>query len=356
MPTYLLIMVGVIGTSIGVVLLIMLVTHLKRYWQQEKLSFRRQNWEQTLAAYLQGGMSLKEASQKVGTEYYLLWSVLDPHIKEGTELELEKIKLLAAEIGMKDFLLKKLKQGNGREKIRAAVILGKLGEESALPYLKELLTADRPAAVIAASRAIAEIGETSLVFNVVQALFTKTHITFEGMSQVLTDFGSGICPQLADWLRRWLAGEENLAEEFEASVHQPLSLFIDLIGYNNYFKARDLLADMLNKVNNEEVLIHIFKTLARFKKSITVDLTPYLTHDNWVIRSQTAKFIGVSSTAGYVEKLVERLGEESWWVRFHSGQGLFRLGKEGMLEKLAQADDTRSEMSRYILDMKKTSS
>lgn len=88
-----------------------------------------------------------------------------------------------------------------QEKVRATMVFGKLKETEAVPYLKRMLQAESATVVIAASRAIAEIGEVSAVYLVLQALFKRTYVTFEGMSQILADYGEEICEPILDMLK-----------------------------------------------------------------------------------------------------------------------------------------------------------
>ena len=239
----------------------------------------------------------------------------------------------------------------------AASALGKLGEKEVIPYLKGMLDSSDTSEMTFAAKAIADLGETSLITDVFKRMLTDTYTTYEGISEIAVRFGVDICPPLQQIIQKWLDGKIHLEESFGVSREQSLSLIIDILGYYRFTEAAPELERVLINYSEEddskanEVIIHIFKALTRLEYPVTLSLTPFLLHGDWIIKSQAARYIGKIGDSYYKDEIKKLLEDENWWVRYYAAKTLYKLGEITYLYSISKSKDVKGEMSRYILSM-----
>ncbi len=344
----------IIVTLFILVLMILGITlfyHWKVSLYNKKLQQKKGKWENKLFEYLGDEKSIDEISDMLGDDYKILKDFLTPYLKNLRGEDYEKLVELAQETGVTPYYLRRLEKGGTKEKIRAANFLGKVKERKALPALEKILHQDDSDEMIAAAWSIAEIGDKQYFSPVLKEIINNTHMTYEGITELLTQFDREICGEIEDLLTGWLEDKKDLEEIFQSSKDIIISLLIDLLGHFNYFEGIYLLEDTLRKESNTEVIIHIFKALVKIGYPIENDLKPYLHHENWVIRSQAVRYAGIIGEEKYLSDYKKLLKEDSnWWVKFYAGETIFKTAGKDILESLAQSQEDGSRMSSYILD------
>ncbi|RAK06366.1 HEAT repeat protein [Halanaerobium saccharolyticum] len=181
-------------------------------------------------------------------------------------------------------------------------------------------------------------------------VLNESSFTFEGLSEILIRFGEESCYQIKDFLEKNFRKENNLEEILEVPEYQSLSLFFDIFGYFRFIPGVEIMVSTLNEDYNEEVLIHIFKALAKIEYPIDKDLVPFLNHKSWVVRSQAAHYLAEIKDSNYLPDLKKLLSDQNWWVRYYSAQAIFELGKEDLLIEIIKNKEPGYEMGKYILD------
>ncbi|MGM0410977.1 MAG: HEAT repeat domain-containing protein [Bacillota bacterium] len=335
-------------------LIFILIYHFKDIIYEKRLEKKSENWDKLLDKYLKNEISLELISKKLPRDYFYLYDFFKPYLKEFEEENFKKIKRLIEEINMNDYFLKKLKNANRKKKIKAAVFLGKIGDKRALPYFKKYIYSDDELIRTASVWAISEIGELELYLTVLKVVLEKTSMTFEALTELSINFGRNICFKVIDLVEKYLEDKIDFKEEMAVGNYEIISLFIDILGYYRFKRSQEVIKKILlgeKKYYNDELLIHIFKALVKLEVDLGIDLKEFLNHSNWVIRSQTARYIGKIKNNSYVAELVELLKDEKWWVRYYAAEALFKIGKKDLLEKFAKSDKKRSEISNYILDL-----
>ena len=344
------------GISIFIfgILIFILIYHFKDIIHEKRLDRKSENWNKLLNKYLNDEIRLEKISKKLPRDYFYLYDFFKPYLKEFEEENFKKIKRLIEEIKMNDFFLKKLKNGSRKKKIKAAVFLGKIGDKRALTYLKKYIYNDDELIRTASVWAISEIGEIDLYLTVLKVVLEKNSMTFEALTELSINFGRNICFKVIDLIEKYLEDEIDFKEKMGVGNHELISLFIDVLGYYRFKRSQEVMKKIIlgeKKYYNDELLIHIFKALVKLKVDLEVDLKEFLKHSNWVIRSQTAKYIGNIKSKDYIDDLVELLKDEKWWVRYYAGESLFKIGKKDLLEEFAKSDKKRSEISNYVLSL-----
>ncbi|MGM0421388.1 MAG: HEAT repeat domain-containing protein [Bacillota bacterium] len=336
--------------SIGALLFILTAFHLRIYIKNKKYQRLKNKWELILLKFLSDEISLDEAAEGFGNDYKHIWDFTQTYLDNLEGNDYIKLKNLLQAIGFNEYYYNKLKKGSDKDKIKAAVILGKIKDERAIPELREMLESDSSLKIKIAGQAIAQIGETAFIYDVVKAFLSKTYITYEGISQILIIYGEDICPSLIQIIEDWLEDNRDIEEEFQTSPYQPIALFVELLGHNSYKVSIPILERLLREINNEELIIQVFKALSRIKEPVEINLTQFINHENWVIRSQAIRYLYKNWNPGYSKQLKARLSDENWWVSFYAGMALYHNKFKDYLEKIATSDKPGANISNYILE------
>ncbi|MGM0437473.1 MAG: HEAT repeat domain-containing protein [Bacillota bacterium] len=336
------------------ILAFILIYHFKDIIHEKRLENKSEKWQKPLSKYLNDEITLKTISEKLPRDYHYLYDFFKPYLKNLDEKDFYKLKMLIQKIEMDEFYLKKLKKGNRKKKIKAAVFLGKIKEKMALPLLKRYIHKGDELIRNASMWAIAEIGEINLYSDVLKVVLNNTSMTFEALTELSIHFGRDICFTVKELLEEYLRGEREFEKEFGINDHAIIALFIDVLGYYRFKRSKGILKRILTgdkKYYNDEVLIHIFKTLVKIEVSLNVDLNKFLDHSNWVIRSQTARYVGKIKDGNYSDELISLLNDEKWWVRYYAAEALFKIGKKDLLKEISKTDQKRAEISNYVIDL-----
>lgn len=342
-------------TAAAVIFLILLVVflivfyHLINRKNERMINYRREKWEEKLFQYLADEITLEAAAAEMNSDYIYLYQFLKPYIKNLKGDDFEQLKELSAANGMNDFFLNKLKKGGRSEKIRAAVFLGKMEVEAAVEQLREYLNSEDKNLQTVSIQALADIGEQQLFFEVLKIMLKKSTFTFEALTEISIRFGEDICPQIKDLLEKELQQEKRIEDLFEVPEFQILSLFFDIFGYYRYLPGLETMLQYLDSETDEEVLIHIFKALVKMEYPIDRDLSEFLTAENWVIRSQTARYLAVIGDSKYLDQLYNLITDANWWVSYYSALAVFKIGRGEILKEIIEHDRAGKEMSRYVL-------
>jgi HEAT repeat protein len=299
-----------------------------------------QEGEPLFFAYLEGEETEESIASLLETreDYDHFSEFITYYLKHITGEDVNRIAELALATGLTSRLHSDMQGDRGsKRKATAAITLGLMEDGDVLPYLREMLEDDDPYLVYAGAYGIACLREYSLFMLVMHRLLNKTPITYEGTSELLVRFGEDICPTLTDVLNEALLRHERVEDSGQAvdaydSLRLDLedfiatSIFADILGYFRYKEATDLLIQVMETADNDEVIIHVLKALVRLEPSgVASRVVPFLTHPNWVIRSQAARVLGVLGEKKYAKELEASLNDEQWWVRHYAAQALQAL-------------------------------
>ncbi|OWZ84831.1 HEAT repeat domain-containing protein [Natranaerobius trueperi] len=345
----LIVVIIVMIISIVSLLLFVLINHYLLWVKEHAYQKKSNAWETVLYSYLADEISVSEAAKKMKGDYFDLWSFLKPYLDNLMGQDREKLVYLIKETGMTDYFLNKAKKANRKKRLISITILGKLGDKRALPILKKMLKSPKTMEMVIAAKAIADTKEVNLVLPVFRRMLINTNTTFEGITEIAVRFGKDVCTPINNIIQEWLEGQRNLEEDFGVSIDQSVSLMVDILGYYRFTKAAPQLGKILTNVDDNEVIIHVLKALSRIEYPTTVSLTPFIYHENWIIRSQVAKYIGKVKEDTYRDDMKNILNDDNWWVRFYAAKALYDLGYISYLNSISNSKDHRGEISRYIL-------
>lgn len=350
MFNFLILLIILMVALIACFLLFILINHYLLWIREHNYHKKSDTWENALYSYLANELSVAEAAKQMKGDHFKLWQFLKPYLDNLMGEDREKIVNLVEKTGMIEYFLNKTEKGKRKQRLLAISILGKLGEKKVLPFLKHMLKSTDTMEMIFAAKAIADLKETNLILPVFRNMLINTHTTFEGITEIAVRFGKDICAPFTNVIQEWLDGQRNLEETFGVSIDQSVSLMVDILGYYRYTEAVPQLEKILTKVDDNEVIIHVFKALSRIGYPVKLSLQPFITHKNWIIRSQASKYIGKIQDDTYREDMKVLLKDENWWVRFYAAKALYNLGDISYLNSISNCPDHRGEISRYILN------
>jgi HEAT repeat protein len=350
MINYLNILIYFLSLSAILIFSILIIFHLKLKYKEVKVIRVKEKYSSIIDKYLQKNINLKKAASyfKDDIDYELLKSFFKPYLKEYEGIKFERLKQLIMEIGLNEYFSKKLNSNNRKEKLKAVSFLGKLEDKNTLVEIKKLLDSNDRLTITTAAWAISEMEETNLLQPVMKALFNKTNMTYEAITELLVNFGEDMCDDLIQYINLYFENNNFFIHKFEIEDFKVLSVFVDIFGFFRYEKSLPVLEKLLFKNENSEVRIHIFKTLVKIGKPTYVNLHKFLQSDNWVIRSQCARYIGIIKAKQYSSFLIKLLKDENWWVGYYAARSLWKMDKIDMMKEIIINNKPGTRMCKYI--------
>ncbi len=224
------------------------------------------------------------------------------------------------------------------DRLVAVVALGHLRDRSIWEELRRLVDSRSPELSLAAARALILIDAQAGLTVLTPFLGTRTDWSFVKVASMLKEAGpEPVVESLA---------EATLIAPPEAAAR--LVRCLEAAGSPNALPVvRKLIG---SKDTDDQVVIACLRFLGRFASSKDLDLIrPRLTHPKFGIRVQAIKALGKIGTADDVARLIERLADENWWVRYRAAEALagFPLVNRAQLTRL-QAEHPEQQ-TREIL-------
>ncbi len=333
------------------IFLIILIYHKMQNRKKKKITEYQEKYYPIIDDYINKQVSLKKAKNMIkdDIDYELMVEFLNPLLKRYSGEKYEKLIILFQQAGINDYYLKKLKSNKQKEKLKAASIIGKLEDERALNKLNQMLESQENLVIITASWALSDIGNKESLDKIINALFNKTNMTYEAITELLVNFDEEICDNLLNFINNYLEDKTYFTTNFEVAEFKLLSLFIDIFGYFRYEQSLPVMKKLLKINLHEEVIIHIFKSLVKIGKPIEIEFSNYLSHKNWVIRSQTAKYLSIIKISSHIDKLKELLSDDNWWVRYYAAKAIWELGHIDLLVDIIIKNKPGANICDYIL-------
>ncbi|GEM_PF-4504772 len=361
-------------------LLVVVFLRLTNLFQEKKYIRLEQDWDRRFLLYLDGDLEL-ETMPRVEKSELLYWErYLYGYLKNIRGRERELIGELSRHTGLTAHLLHLLQRGTRWEKARSARFLGTLGEKRAIKYLRRNLQNRDYVVSLAAARGLAAIGDWDSFHEIIRVLL-QSYYTYEAVSEILVDFGEQSCPLVHQLLKNnvlvsayrqaplFQTGHEarasqsqfdnalqlRIRRESELDIEKPevLCLYIDFLAYFNYLPADRTIQKIMELSDIEEVTIRCLKALERIASPETAtSLVLFLQHENWIVRSQSAKALGSVNPEAYLDELHHLLSDQNWWVRFRAGEALLKAGSQGLerLKQLTEQEGEPAEMAVYMLE------
>jgi hypothetical protein len=312
------------------------ITHTRK--SGAKIRRLRRTWFRLLPAALQGRREATERMQRTlhsRASFQAFHVFLDEQLRYQRGGSPLRLRRLSRAIGFTDRLQHQMLESRDQlGRAAAAKTLGRLRERIARESATELLQSNDPAVVLAAAYASASFRDPRHFLPVFRAIYQRTPITLHGAAELLSGFEEGVCPVIHKLLIN-LVGQYRHGgtphpidpqKEVDRSDTAAQVVMIDLLAFYAYVPAALTLLRLLELSEDEEVLIHLVKALAKVGDTTAVPrLTRLLGHQNWVIRSQAAQALATLEAGEAVPAIHALLGDDNIRVRIYAQQALRSL-------------------------------
>lgn len=241
-------------------------------------------------------------------------------------------------------------------RLRAAVALAEMGDESSAPVLMEHLDDREPEVRIQCARGLGRIRWTPAIDAIMERFGTETPWVRTRFADALVGFGSKATWPLLAFVR-------------VNHRHQggPAAMAIRTLGVIGDDQATEPLLEILEKATDPEVSIAAVEALGIQGNPLAVrGVLAAFTSEDWRVRAKAATALGEIGDASSVSSLAAGLGDRSWWVRRNSAAALAkipegvddlhaalrgpdRFAADAAAEALADAGELEAARSRFEL-------
>jgi HEAT repeat protein len=211
-------------------------------------------------------------------------------------------------------------------RLRAAVSLAEMGDESSAPVLIEFLNDREPEIRIQCARGLGRMHHTPAIDEIIHRFGKESPWVRSRFADTLVGFGSGAVWSLLAYIR-----VNHDHDEDEAVVEA-----IRVLGTVGDREVGPALTDLLDEFEDPELKIATIDALGHIGGPLAVTpLVGYLTSGDWRLRAKAAHSLGEIGDPVATPALRLCLEDENWWVRRNSAASL--AGMMGGIEILQQA-------------------
>ncbi len=381
MDPYLKILIYIICAAGAVIFLFMasmIVLRLRSALEESKYRLCEKEWEAIYIDYIIGKTGLIYAKEQFleKKRYSFYRRFFTPYLEVLDGKDFEATKVLCKEISLIGHYRQKLLSRKLYDKATAAKLLGIFRCYQSVPERVRMLNSKNQLLVLAAAQGLAVSGDSNTFRPVLKALLGHTNFTYEGITEILSRYGSDICLPITELLDQYGRGSIPAGlkpkKSRKAGVRSPLPgsdaanidrtvliiILIDLLSHYRYNAALPILNRLFGKADTETT-VHILKAYLRIGSlPEDYDPIPFLKHEDWVIRNFAIQVAELSPDERIIPLLDQLLDDEQWWVRFHAARAILTRGDAGyrLLTRRADGSETRTAtIAAYILATKEVS-
>lgn len=381
MDPFLKILVNSIYTISAIILFFLAaIVFLRLKADREERAYRlyEKKWEPIYIDYILGKSELDYVKNQFlkNKRYKFYRRFFTPYLEMLDGKDFEATKALCREISIIGHYRQKLLKRNLYDKATAAKMLGDFRCYQSVPDRIRMLKSKNHLLVLAAAQGLAVSNNPRAFRPVLKALLSNTYFTYEGTTEILSRFGSEICPPITKLLDEYSRGVipaalklprkkksvfgSLLPEAKTDTVNHTLLviILIDLLGHYRYAEALLVLNRLFERADTETI-VHILKAFLRIGKlPVAYDPGLYLNHEDWVIRNFAIQATKMALDEDLIPKLEQLLNDENWWVRYHAARAIMAFGDTGYSLLTLRADGTETKaatIAAYVLASKEVS-
>jgi HEAT repeat protein len=317
---------------VDIILLLGLVT-LKAFHRRrtERHELRRAAYVATLSRHLASQGSTDRIGAEAADDDAFIDAVIDlRNVVSGAETE--TLTGLVDGLGVAQRQVAKLRSGFplGR-RLRAAVSLAEIGDESTAPVLIEHLSDREPEIRIQCARGLGRMRNTASIDAILERLGIEDPWVRVRFADTLIGFGATATWPLTAYIRVNLGHDENRGV-IEA---------IRVLGTIGDREVGPTLAGVLRVAADPEVQLAAIEALGFVGGPMAIPpLDNALRSSDWRLRAKAATALGSIGDPTVNRALARRLEDENWWVRRNSAAALGSLpgGEQLLLNAMRSAD------------------
>jgi HEAT repeat protein len=289
-------------------------------------------WRPLLNAALMQAMpdSLPSLSRRDRLLFLKLWI----HLKESVRGDAgDGLNTIAYRLQCDVIARRLLRHGSRAERLLAILVLGHLRDRTAWNDLQSQAAAAESAASLHALWALVQIDPAAATEQMADVFLSRDDWPLPQLVNILQDAGDACVPLLL----QAVAGADpqrlprilRLAEALRVDL--PAPVLTRLLRHESV----DVLTAGLRLATHPDLLEHV---------------RPHLTHADWRVRVLVAKALSRIGDKSDVERLMDLLNDEQWWVRYRAAHALVDMP---FLSKADVAGLSLTVSDRYARDMLK---
>jgi HEAT repeat protein len=217
-------------------------------------------------------------------------------------------------------------------RLRAAVALAEMGDESSAPVLIEFLDDREPEVRIQCARGLGRMHHTPAIDAIIERFAQESPWVRSRFADTLVGFGAGAVWSLLAYIR---------VNHDQDDDNEPVIEAIRILGIIGERDIGPALIDLLDRFEDPELKIAAIDALGYIGGPMAVaPMVGFLDTDDWRIRSKAAHSLGEIGDPLANDALRKGLEDTNWWVRRNSAAALAGMS-EGVevLHEALHADD-----------------
>ncbi len=302
---------------------------------------RTQNrFEEAIKDFLSTGFTSSELVEHKPWERDVLVAVLIHHMEVLRGSELERLRQLATDIGLRDHYIRQLRSSRRWRRARAAECLGYLAGHEVVARLRALLNDPDETVRAVTARALARIGGDDAADALARALSDPSELTSLRVAENLHRLGMTAIPHLT----RALSSGNRRAQVLAARI----------LGELRAHEARSALRHAASFGQDENVRAQAVAALGKVGDPEDVELIARCARDrDWPVRAQAANALGMIGDTSTIPLLRELMRDPQWWVRLNASRALANMGRKGeqaLIDALWDPDSYASDRAAATLE------
>jgi hypothetical protein len=313
---------------------------LRRMWRARVLRRTdelRRDWNALLESLMEGTLPRSPRLwSRIGRE--VIERILVDRLRVATPSDGPKLLAAIRRCGILDYHIEKLRSGSAWQRVYAASLLGRIGDEIAVPPLCDALIHDRAPAVRTASlKALAVIGSELAVPAVISAASSPPN------EPILWLEAAVACVRKPSAFRSVIADGRPDLRALAVRAMAALNAVPDL-----------QLLDGLVFDRDPDVRAQVARALGRCASAAALPLLSTLACDEvWFVRLRAVAAIGELRDVGGLDTLLRCVRDEDQRVRAKAAASLALLGKDSraVLSELAFGANSGAATRAYIAEL-----
>lgn len=203
-----------------------------------------------------------------------------------------------------------LQKGNVRNQLLAIKTLGNMRDKDEWKKIRDLAVSSHPVVSLAAARAMIVIDPEEAVNFIIPVVIRRSTWPGAIVATILRQMGPDIVSKpLADAVYRAAPNDMPRVIRYLETAH--------------YGVIRPTVHKILSSSKNDEVVSACLQVMQDPDDLYIV--RRYMNHQSWFIRLQVARTLGRIGTWPDMDRLIELLKDQSWWVRYRAAQSLTEM-------------------------------
>jgi len=254
----------------------------------------------------------------------------------------DKLRPLLSALPYGNNEIRHLKDRRWERRLRAAEVLGYLGDDTSLPSLMSALRDDLMDVRFAAAESLARLGCQQAVEPILRSLDVGGDVSQRRVAEIILILGSSATDPILAILQN------------SSSTENALGIAARVAGSLRVHRAIDPLLKLLRhtsqnvRLNAVRSLASIASTASQSDHGVITAVASLGEDSSWEVRCVVMKSLGQLRATHEIPLLLQGLSDPQWWVRHNAADALYSLGEPGIT---ALRDSVEGHVDGYGRDV-----